>query len=70
MSKPNPPPPPTPARRRRHKLFAGFACAIGIVLITLEVRALAQNGSVGWFWLIIGGFLLLMGLSAFLGPQE
>lgn len=67
---PAPEPSTTPTRRRGRKLFAGFACAIGVVLITFEVRAVAENGSVGWFWLVVGALLLLMGLAEFLGPQE
>ena len=77
MSDPLPPldpatEPSTPAPRRGRRVFAGFATVLGLLLIGLEMRSLADNGSVGWFWLVVGGLLLLMGLAELLlpGPQR
>lgn len=69
MAEPDPPL-DTARRKRRRRLFAGFACAVGIALIALEIRSLAENGSVGWFWLMIGVLLLLLGSAEFLLPQQ
>lgn len=63
------PPPDAARRRRRRRLFAAFACLVGAILIILEILALAESGSVGWFWLIVGGCLFLLGLAEFVGPQ-
>ena len=44
------------------RIFGILALAAGIVLVMLELDSRRRGGEVSWFWLLVAGFAIVLGL--------
>lgn len=48
--------------KQGRRIFGILALAAGILLVTLEIGSYRQGAAVSWFWLLVAGLAIGLGL--------
>lgn len=48
--------------RQQNRIFGILALAAGMLLVMLEMNTYRQGAAVSWFWMLVAGLAIAMGL--------
>lgn len=66
-----PPGRPRPRRRRMRKVGAVLAIVAGLALVAIEWLLMGEEQQgVSWFWIVVAGVLVMLGLAELLDRGE
>lgn len=57
---------PPNGKRKPRRLYSAAAAAGGVTLLVFELRRLHETGAEGWFWTLVAGLMIVMGLIGLL----
>lgn len=56
--------------KKRRSFFAMLAVPAGVTLLVLEIARPRESPVEHWFWLIVGGLLILLGAAEYLAKRS
>ena len=54
------------AKRKPRRLYSAAAAVGGVVLLVFELRRLHETGPEGWFWIMVAGLMIVLGMYGLL----
>ena len=52
--------------RKNSRIYSALAVVAGLVFLSFEIRRITLGDEEAWFWAIIGGLIVLLGLAGVL----
>ena len=55
-------PRPAAGPTRTSRIYSGIAALAGVGLLVFELLRLNESGGEGWLWILVGAFMVILGL--------
>jgi hypothetical protein len=56
--------------RRNSRIYSALAVVAGLIFLGFEIRRLLLGDGEAWFWAIVGGLIVLLGMAGVLQRNQ